>query len=248
MLVTFNNNTGSTFETGKLNFLPTGKVRSSSPEGFLRDVNDVLAPTINEMHSLATAANITNFDFWELMNWIFVSQYWLTLLDFGQIAPATFQYDDQGNILSYEPIRYSAENNIFINGTLFNHYNSYLRTTILPLYGYTLAEFLPLNDKNRLQANTTTLKYLCSDLKLKAPLSLIVSVIVADWGLISPAFSILVFFLGVWKLRKLNYGILAFGKMLMKVNDCRGCMELRERMNGSTPSKTGVAATSKLLE
>lgn len=244
MFVTFQNITGSTYETGTLNFLPTGKVGSASSITFYDNVNNILAPTINETQSLATAANITNFDFWELMNWIFISQYWLILSDFGQIAPATFQYDELGVTVGYGPVRYSAENNIFVNGTLFDYYNSYLRSTIFPLFGYTLAEFLPLNDTNRLHATTTTLKYLytCSDLKLKTPLSLIVSVIVADWGLISPAISIVFFLLGVWKLRNVNYGIPALGRILMKVNDSQGSVALPEGMNSS---KGEITTTSK---
>lgn len=209
MLIMMQNNTATGFQTGTITFLPTGQVESSSPPGFYDRVNTLLAPTISSIQSRATAVNISNFNFWELMNWVFVSQYWLLLLDFGQRAPATFQYDASGDLLSYGPVKYSAETNIFVNETLFDSYNSYLRSTIFPLFDYAAAEFLPLNDTNRLQVNSTTLKYLytCTDLKLKAPLSLIVSVIVADWGLISPAFSIFFFLLGVWKLRKANYRI-----------------------------------------
>jgi len=249
MLITIQNSTAENFVDGLITILPTGQVESSIPTDFYDEVNILLAPTISRIQSLATAANISNFNFWELMNWVFVSQYWLLLVDFGQSAPATFQYDDAGNLLSYGPVRYSAENNIFVNETLFHSYNSYLRSTILPLFNYTVAEFLPLNDTNRLQLqpNTTTLKYLytCTDLKLKTPLSLIVSVIVADWGLISPAFSIFFFLLGAWKLRKANYGISAFGRMLMKVMDSQGVVERREGMNDTSPSNT---ETTKRLE
>jgi hypothetical protein len=173
MVITFQNNTGENFGTGVLTFSVMGKVEAEVSGGFLDTMNEVLALTINETLRLATAANVTNFDFWELMNWIFVSQYWLILLDFGQIAPSTFEYNAHGNLLSYGPIKYSSENNIFVNGTLFDYYNSYLRDTILPLFGYTLAEFLPLNETNRMNETTTSLKvlYTCSDLKLKSPIS-----------------------------------------------------------------------------
>lgn len=164
---------------------------------------------MNETFLFATATNVTNFDFWELINWIFVSQYWLILLDFGQIAPSTFEYDAQGDLLSYGPIKYTPENNIFVNETLFDHYNFYLRDTILPLFGYTLAEFLPLNETNRMNETTTSLKilYSCSDLKLKTAVSLIISVLIADWGLISSMIAIVVFTLGIWKAREVIHGI-----------------------------------------
>jgi hypothetical protein len=249
MQITFQNNTGADFETGTITFGPTGQVEAASPIGFYNNINNVLAPTISTLQNFANLANVTNFNFWELMNWMFVSQYWLILLDFGQIAPSTFQYDDEGNLLSYGPVIYPAENNIFVNETLFNQYNSYLRSTILPLYGYTLAEFLPLNDTNRLQATTavttTTLKYLytCSDLKLRAPLSLIISVIVADWGLIHPSLTIIIFLFGLWKLRGIQYGIPTFKEILIIVNECH-CMESREGMDNSTQTKVAIKTMS----
>jgi hypothetical protein len=212
MIITFQNNTGATFETGQITLSLMGKVEAESPVGFLNTVNEVLAPTINEILSIAAAANVTNFDFWEFMNWIFVSQYWLILLDFGQIAPSTFEYDDQGNVLNYGPVKYTPENNIFVNGALFDYYNSYLRNTILPLFGYTLGEFLPLNETNRMNETTTSLKilYTCSDLELKTPFKLIISVLVADWGLISSMITVVFFILGAWKAHEVIHGMPIF--------------------------------------
>ena len=131
-------------------------------------------------------------------------QYWLLLLDFGQIAPSTFNYDDKGNRLDYGPVRHSAQNNIFVNETLFDQYNSYLRHTILPLFGYTLAEFLPLNNTNRMNETTVSLKmlYTCSDIRLKDSAGLIISVIVADWGMISSVLALGLVLLAAWRLRQ----------------------------------------------
>jgi len=94
MLITIQNNTAALFQTGSITFLLTGQVKSASPPEFYDRVNTILAPTISTIQSLATAANISNFNFWELMNWVFVSQYWLLLLDFGQSAPA-YNYHNQ---------------------------------------------------------------------------------------------------------------------------------------------------------
>jgi hypothetical protein len=250
MVITFQNNTGAIFGAGEITLSLMGKVEAESPAGFLDTINEVLAPTINEILQLATAANVTNFEFWEFMNWIFVSQYWLILLDFGQIAPSTFEYDAQGNILSYEAVRYTPENNIFVNGTLFDYYNSYLHNTIAPLFNYTLAEFLPLNETNRMNETTTSLEvlYTCSDLKLKSPISFIISVLIADWGFISSMIAIVMFFLGVWKAREIIHGIPIFKDALIKGDRCQGCMELREGIHGGTSTKRAVAVTSKSLD
>ena len=208
MQVTYRNDSGAQFTTGTVTFLPSGKVATSSPAGFFNSVNTVLAPTISNIQTRANATNVTNFDFWELMNWMFVSQYWLLLLDFGQIAPSTFNYDDKGNRLDYGPVRHSAQNNIFVNDTLFDQYNSYLRHTVLPLFGYSLADFLPLNNTNRMNQTTVSLKmlYTCSDIRLKDSAGLVISVIVADWGMISSVVALGLLVLATWQLRKVTDG------------------------------------------
>jgi hypothetical protein len=147
------------------------------------------------------------------MNWIFVSQYWLLLLDFGQIAPSTFHYDSLGTRLDYGPVRYSPQYNIFYNATLFDQYNSYLRKTILPLFRYsTVPDFLSLDDSNRMNATTVSLKmlYTCTDLQLKDSAGLIISLIVADWAMLTSLFAVVVFLLAIWKLRTVEYGIIQY--------------------------------------
>lgn len=208
--MTYRNDSATSFTTGNITFLTTGKVGPTSPSGFFNNVNNVLAPTISRIETLATAGNVTNFDFWELINWMFVSQYWLLLLDFGQIAPSTFNYDAQGNLINYGPVKHSPQYNIFFNETLFDQYNSYLRGTILPLFGYTLTPFRPLNEANRMNASTVSLNmlYTCTDLKLKDSAGLIISIIVADWAMLTSVFALVVFLLAVWKLRSVEYGII----------------------------------------
>jgi hypothetical protein len=204
MQVTYRIDNATAYTPGTVTFLPSGKVGSSSPPGFLNDTNAILAPTIASMSQTAAAANIPNFDFWELMNWMFVSQYWLLLLDFGQIAPSTFNYDSQGTRLDYGPVRYSPEYNIFHNAALFDQYNSYLRQTILPLFGYSsFPDFLPLNDSNRMNATTASLQmlYTCTDLQLKDSTGLVISIIVADYGMIASLSTVILILLALW-LRK----------------------------------------------
>jgi len=217
-----------------INFLPSGKVGSTIPSSYLDTLNTVLSPVITTLQKSASINNVTNFEFWELMNWIFVSQYWLLLLDFGQIAPSTWNYDPQtvGGALDYGPVKHTAENNIFVNETLFDQYNSYLRNTILPLFGgYNLADFLPLNSTNRMNESTTSLKmlYTCSDKQLKDSAGLIISVIVADWGMITSVAALGVFVLAWWRLR---------GEK--DVNQCKGCIERRASTIDLPPAANGA--------
>jgi hypothetical protein len=197
MQVTYRNETGAVYNSGSITFLTaTGQAVAASSTEFFNDINNALAPTIRTIEGFATAANVTSFDFWEMMNWMFVSQYWLLLLDFGQLAPSTFQYDSLGNLISYAPVQHSSQNNIFLNATLFNQYNSYLRNTILPLFGYTLADFLPLDDSNRMNQTTVSLKmlYTCTDLQLKDSAGLVISIFVADWGFLAALTTAIVIF------------------------------------------------------
>jgi hypothetical protein len=50
----------------------------------LARVNSFLAPAISNLH---VQLNEVPFDFWELLNWLYVSYYWIVLADFGQTAP-----------------------------------------------------------------------------------------------------------------------------------------------------------------
>jgi hypothetical protein len=75
-------------------------------------MNDVLSPTISSVASLAEAANITKFDFWELMNWMAVSHHWAILLDFGQVSRVV----SNGSIIAFELVFYPTTN-IFVNET-----------------------------------------------------------------------------------------------------------------------------------
>jgi len=137
------------------------------------------------------------------MNWIFVSHYWLTLLDFGQLSPATFTYNTTTGVAeSYAPILYPSTYNIFVNETLFNIYSSYLLNTIILLFEYGdvfPSEFSQLSSTNQLTRTNVSLEilYSCTDIQLKSPADLIVSILVADWAFIS-TFYALVILSGRW--------------------------------------------------
>ena len=67
---------------------------------------------------------------------------------------------------------------------------------------YTLPPFVPVSTQNRLQAASTSFvtSYSCAQRQIKGWLSLIISVVVADYALITGAYSLVIFVGG-----KFNY-------------------------------------------
>ena len=159
-------------------FLSTGEIDFMQTPA-LTAANDLLAPTI----ALVRSHTSPQFDFWKLMNWLFVSVYWTILNDLGQISPTHYIFDGGVDCLPNfsRPIQYLPTNNIFFNASLFNIYSAYLRNTIAPFLNFsTTAEILPLdNDNNHLRPVERTFlrSYSCIERRLKAPISWIFSVI-----------------------------------------------------------------------
>ena len=151
--------------------------------------------------SLQAGTNQT-LNFWKLINWAFVSRYWTILSDLGQISPTI--YDTTGRASSF-----LSENNIFINHTLFSIYSSYLRDVIVPLVGpgASIPQFNILTDENALKAENQTFirSYNCVERVLKDPLSLIVSVLVADFTLIMGAYKLMIF-IAMWIHKRQRHG------------------------------------------
>lgn len=172
--------------------------------------NDLLAPTIKLLRS---ATGDPGFDIYQLFNWMYVSYYWIFLSDFGQIAPTYYDSTPSGTGPDFSsPIFYSSTNNIFINQSLFRIYSSYLNNTIMPVliqlgYANPLPEFLPLDSDNILKpVNMSFVRsYSCLQRQLKGGLSVVVSVLVADYAFIAGAYTLVVFCAG-WRGRKLSDG------------------------------------------
>jgi len=157
-------------------------------------VNSFLAPAISSLH---LQLNAVPFDFWELLNWLYVSYYWIVLADFGQTAPTIY----------YENITLAAQltsaNNIFVNQVLFTRYQAYLRNTVLPLLAHIapkLAQVPPFRDlggNNTLsfsQDESSFIRgYACVVRRRKPWLNLIVAVIVADYAFLMSAYKLLIF-------------------------------------------------------
>ena len=192
-------------------FLPTG---DAIPSSDLDEANSVFVDVIKIMR---LALDEPDFDFWKLLGWTLVSYHWVVLYNFGQIAPTSysliqnnpsnpaltqghFYFNGFGTPNFSDPIQYPPTNNIFYNETLFTIYCEYLNSTLLPLAGkfgvnVALQAFLPITDQNRLQAVPTTFltSYSCTQYQIKGWISLVVSVITADYALITGAYSFAIF-------------------------------------------------------
>lgn len=180
-------------------FSRTGEMIQTSPVDF------------DEINQILGLVGKQALDFWDILNWIFVSQYWISLYDLGQIADDIsdgYSPDSNGNIF----------NNIFINDTLFEIYSSVLNDTLIPYYYdwfvdyLPIPSFLPLNATNRLFSVPTTLlqNYSCSERKMKLWFTAFISVFAADYALIGTAYKILIFITGYFQQRKDEGGEVLF--------------------------------------
>jgi len=171
-----------------ITFKPDGSIdntRTSSQD--LDFANKLLAPAIANLQS---RTNI-KFDFWQLINWLFVSVYWTALYDVGQIHPVSF--DDNG-----DTVLLPSTNNIFVNQVLFGSFSAYMRNTVVPLLnpsnGWSPNLFDNLNATNVLNETDTTFvkSYQCVQRQIRSPLGVIVAVIVADHALIGIPFALVI--------------------------------------------------------
>ena len=67
----------------------------------------------------------------KMLGWSIVSYYWLLLADFGQISRSTYNHSIEGVPIFPQRV-YPPTNNIFMNETLFEAHDTYLRNTIIP--------------------------------------------------------------------------------------------------------------------
>jgi len=168
--------------------------------GSVEIVDRYLSDTIQSLNNLAQSNKI-QVNMWELLNWVFVVQYWSLLYDVGQIQPTV--YPRVGDFpITFTPYEYPSTNNIFINETLFATYAAYFTNTIIPLLEVTdggAYSFQGLDSVNSLKPIGVQffLAYTCTQIQLKKALSLIISVLVADYTFLNPAFGFIILF-GAW--------------------------------------------------
>jgi len=243
---------GSTAETVlSITFLPTGEISGSTSTQDLAAANNLLAPTIDAVRSI-TGDSLFNIDqFFQLLNWVIISYYWILLSDFGQTAPTYYNYTTSGIDFS-SPIFYPSTNNIFVNDSLFNIYSSYLTNTIIPVLKQIYdvnppTDFLPVDSSNALQPSSTTFlrSYSCLQRQIKGALSATVSVIVADYAFIQGAYSFLLFCVGWWQRSKRPNGKYRYDRIDQQGNWCEGCLKLmNENLSLVQHNTEGVANES----
>lgn len=181
-----------------ISYLPTGELdlQHTTDEDIVK-VSTLLGPTVE----LVSSNNRNNsFDMLKFLNFMFVTSYWVNLGAFGQLSPTTYTWTDQGMPNFSQPINFSSRNNIFVNDTLFQIYSSYLHDVIVPLLRswwpqVTLPPFLPLSERNQLQLAPGRIirNYTCSERRMKGWVSVVISVLAADYALLGGAYHIFIY-------------------------------------------------------
>ena len=119
---------------------------------------------------------------------MYIVQYWTLLDDVGQVQPTL--YERTGTFPgSWTPYTYSAKNNIFINPALYQIYDNYFRSTILPLLGIQTAppKVAPPSSSDSLNPRFITFEmgYVCTESQQKPWPSLILAIVIGDYTILS---------------------------------------------------------------
>ena len=192
-----------------LTFLPTGEIDSThTSSADLALANSLCSPTISHLESQMGGT----LDFWRLVGSLFFSFYWTYLYDLGAISPTIYSplpdFPDKWYIVNFsQPIAYLPTNNLFLNASLLNHYGIFFRNSILPYFNSSLPELFPLQGDDLFLENTTFMRsYSCVQRQLKAPGSLVISIIVADYALIVGAYTLVILFAEMLEKRRRSNG------------------------------------------
>ena len=186
-------------------FLSTGAVdftRTSTKDW--ETINELFSPLI-VIVDVGSSVYGVNWNFWQLINWWFVGLYWRILVDLGQDSVTIYPPSTQSGRGFNPPdfsraTHYSSNNNIFVNNTLFSIYSDIMRNQIFPLgdpsYNRSsVSPFAPLDDENRFTPFNSSFQrsYSCVTRKWKAPLTALISVLVAVYALIKGGYTLLIF-------------------------------------------------------
>lgn len=203
----FDNQTG--FYGDRIYFTTNGEIDlTRTNPGNLTDANTALRLVQANLNTKASPLNV-QVDFWRLLNWIYVVQYWTLLYDLGQVQPTLYQHNGTAPN-NYHPYRFEATNNVFINGSLFQIYNDYFQNTILPLLGIPNAKLpiltpTPANGFAPLNA-TFQMGYLCTITQPKHWLTLLIAVAVGDYTILHSMYFVMMFFITKWHQNKKHDG------------------------------------------
>lgn len=158
---------------------------SSDSDMSMQNLSDILAPEIQ-------LVQYNSSEFWTYLRRSFVLLYWLLLADLGQISAVSFPGTPY--LTSVDP----SAGNIFVNATLYQDNLAYFSKT--PYFSYNeLSNLLPLPEFTPLQPVDTVFlqSYSCEQRRLKTGISLLISVVVADYALIVGGYSLVMFIAGM---------------------------------------------------
>jgi hypothetical protein len=226
----FSRENETTESTMSITFRVTGEIdfEMTSSNDF-DTANTILSPTIDLLQSASAAASI-QLDFWELINWLYVSFYWTLLADLGQTSPTTHNpFSGTAEHYFSQAMKHPSTNNIFVNNSLFSQYSLYMTNTVMPLLGMpsVLTEFAPLTEQNQLEPVATTFarSYSCTLRTLRSPLTALVSVLVAEYAFLQGAYSLFLFVAGWYQKKRVRGGAdpLGYTYILILANYCEMC-------------------------
>jgi len=205
----------------KITFLPDMQIDyARTSQANLSAANDLLGPSIA---ALQAATQDPKVNFWSLTNWIFITYYWSTLNDLGQISPITYPPLREAATANFSLATfYPSTHNIFTNDTLYEIYCNYLFHTALPYLNYTgPTQFEPLSTNNSVVILPTTFirAYNCAERQLKAPLNFVFSVFAVDFAVLSGLYSFVMCIVGV-ELRRRERGGRSWHERIQRVGIC----------------------------
>jgi hypothetical protein len=223
-------NTESALQVDTIYFLPTLGVDTAKTGATLNTVNTLLNSTIQLLNNkFANPAGI-QVDMWKLINWMYVVQYWSLLYDVGQMQPTIYPRNGGFPTDYNNPQNFPDTNNIFINNTLFRIYAQYFQNTIVPLLQPSDApawSFQDLSSTNSIPPVEVAfyLQYSCTQKQIKTALSLVISIIIADYTFLNPTLGLIILY-GAWRAKRTNKvdGTLSLAVQLTTGNWCEGCV------------------------
>jgi hypothetical protein len=184
---TLNVTRGSNISALQIVFLADGTVDLSRTDpGNLTEANTIIP------------AGTNNVTFWQTVNWLYVSLYWTTLIDYGQYVP--WLINTTTGYGFYAP----STNNIFLNTTLLQSYSSFYNTKLSHfLNGYAIPEFTDLLVDPGVPIPTTFFQsYSCTKLVPKATLTIIITLAVGCYTFILGGYGFAKFVLAWWHKRR----------------------------------------------
>ena len=158
-------------------------------ENVSQELSDMLAPEIG-------TSGLSFNEWWEALGRTFYIRYWLHLADLGQ----TSAKDPSSNLT--DPYVYPSTTNPFVNETLYQNFLAFYENLDPP--SEYLGNLLPFPDFTPLQPVDTMfqLSYSCEQLRLKSGVSLLISIIAADYAFIVGGYSLLMCLAGNLQKRK----------------------------------------------